>query len=165
MRFKLLKQIEHHLLFFGAESAKEFDDPLFVLGGHFAEPFQSSFSEFHGERAAVAAIEGSDHQSFPFELIRYPGDVSTGNHQAFGDFGHAQAIRMPLELSHQVEAGERGFEILAQSTANMIFDAHGARQQSKPKAQRLVIASGHARLQVHQRSIEAICFEASRPHY
>ena len=149
MRFKLLKQIEHHLLFFGAESAKEFDDPLLVLGGHFAETFQSIVGEFHGERAAIAAIERSDHQSLPFELIRYAGDVAAGNHQTFGDLGHSQTIGMPLELSHQIEAWQGSFEILAQSAANMILDTHGAGQEAEPEPQRLMIASGGARFQIN----------------
>jgi len=50
---------------------------------------------------------------------------------------------MALELRHQVEARQRGAEVLSQARAHAALDQLGAGEQAQPDAQRaMVLAAG-----------------------
>ena len=57
--------------------------------------------------------------------------------------------RGALELRHQVEARQRGRELLAQPIAHLLLDQLGAGQQAQPQAQRLGVLAVGAGFHVH----------------
>jgi len=55
---------------------------------------------------------------------------------------------MALELRHQVEARQRGGEVLAQPGAHAALDQLGAGEQAQPDAQRAVVSPAGVELAV-----------------
>ena len=77
------------------------------------------------------------------DVIDDVGDVATRDHHATRQLTHRQTFWFTFELGHQVKAGQGDFKLFAQTLANGVFDACGARQQTEPQAQRgMVIRTG-----------------------
>ena len=80
-----------------------------------------------------------------FQLLHERGDCAVRDHQKFGNFGHGRAGRLARELCQQVEAGQRGVELLAQPGVQRLLDPGGAGEQPQPDAQFQMRAVGFVR--------------------
>jgi hypothetical protein len=81
---------------------------------HVVEGLAALGGEAHAVGAPVALHLDALHQAFGDQLVGDAGDVAAGHHHAARQLVHAQALGRALQLRHQVEARQRGVELLAQ---------------------------------------------------
>ena len=151
MRLELAQLADHPRFFSATQPGQQLHDPLFMPRGHFTKALEPCISELDGEGAAVAGIRSARHKSLALELIGDPGHVAAGDHQPLGKLIHAQAASAAFQLCHEVKARQGSSELLAQTDADLVFDAHRTAQQAQPQTQRLVVAFLRAGFQIEDR--------------
>jgi hypothetical protein len=106
-----------------------------VGAGHRAELAPALRREQYRAGAAVARIVAPLHQPLGHQLVGEAGHVAARHHQPSRQLPHLEPLGVPLQLRHEVEAGQRrAFELLAQPRSQWSLDKVGAREQPQPQA-------------------------------
>ena len=112
---QLGEQLEQLVLLAARQAGEQLDHPFLVRARHLGEGLASPARvEADAERAPVGGLVEPLDQALLLELVDDGGDVAAGHHQQARQLVHLQPLGMALELRHQVEARQRGGELLAQ---------------------------------------------------
>ena len=137
---QLGEQLEQLVLLAARQAGEQLDHPLLVRARHLGEGLaRRRGSGGCGRRAGrPASSRRSTRPSFSSwstMAVTLPPVTISMRESSF----IFRPAGMALELRHQVEARQRGAELLAQPRAHLALDQLGAGEQAQPDAQRVVV--------------------------
>jgi hypothetical protein len=148
--------------FASVQTGKGLDDPPLVGARHVFEGLAPLSCEAHAPGAPVACHVDAFHEALGDELVGDAGDIAPGHHHAARQLVHAQPVGRAFQLGHQVEARQRGDELLAQGGAHLLFHQLGTGQQAQPQAQFFRVLAVGAGFEVHWNGFHlAMCLVAN----
>ena len=134
------RRIRSSALLRSSRSPKRSAIQMLVLARHGAElgaagRRQADDHARAGRSAKRSAVEmaGGD------EPVDEAGEVAVRHHHPLREIGQRHAVRRLVELRHQVEAGQRDVEALAQAAAHLALDQRRAGEKTQPEAQLLPV--------------------------
>src|SRR5512145_2799946 len=116
---------------------------------HLGEALLAAGRQADAECAPVIGLVEPLDQALLLELVDDRGDVAAGDHQQARELVHFEPLAVALELRHQVEARQRGAELLAQARAHAPFDELSAGEKPEPDPQRAMVVAPRDELAIH----------------
>ena len=116
---------------------------MLVLGRHVAERNLAFMGQVYHLSTSICGGRTADNVSGGDEPVDEAGEIAVRHHHPLREIRQHHAIGGLVELRHQVEAGKRDVEALAQATAHLALDHGGAGEKAQPEAQLLTMIVRH----------------------